>query len=86
MMLIFESLEVKQRTYLVKTDEEFFIINDNNGRVNMCFRQCIENFKFELFNDIEFFKIKFLNCKTPMLVTKSIFNNSVELLKEKLLE
>ena len=82
-MLLFESS--KQRTYLVKTDEEFFLFFYNKGKLVMVLRQTLDMFQYQIVEDIDnrYFKILFIGFKKPFYVNVAIFKN-IETLKIKL--
>ena len=82
-LLFFES--TKQRSFLVKTEEEFFILNDNKGKLVMVVRQSLEMFKFKVDKSKEYhqyFTLKFLNFDKFFYVSKVLFESEGNLISK----
>jgi|APFre7841882654_1041346.scaffolds.fasta_scaffold88351_1 hypothetical protein len=69
----------KQRTYLMKHDSEFLIINDNRGDIRIVLRRPWERLKFIIESREGFYLINFEFFKPPLKVSKKLFNSSIEL-------
>ena len=63
-----------QRTYLVKSDKEFFIINDNLGDVKIALRRTIERLKFNVFESSKHYLVKLEGISPEIKVSKIVFN------------
>jgi len=79
-LLLFEV--EKQRTYLLKTNDEFFIINDNRGDIRVVLRSPMEKLKY-IINSNKDYELKFEYFKQSLKISRSFFH-SKEFLRDKI--
>ena len=72
----------KQRTYLLKNENYFFIVNDNLGQITVALKRPISMFHYRLRKTSKHYDVWFINTRIPMKVSRKFFSSIDELNKK----
>jgi len=68
-----------QRTYLLKDEKEFYIINDNKGSLKIALRRTIERLKFIIYENYANYLIKLEGVSPEVKASKIVFTDKEDL-------
>jgi len=68
-----------QRTYLLKDENEFYIINDNKGSLKIALRRTIERLKFIIYENYANYLIKLEGVSPEVKASKIVFTDKEDL-------
>jgi len=69
----------KQRTYLIKTDKYFILVNDNRGDIRIVLKRLIDLFMYSITMRLNYYELQFDNTKLPIKVSRKLFSSVGEL-------
>lgn len=68
-----------QRTYVIKSNNFFYIVNDDVGNIVVALKHRLTEFHYSVNETRSFYEVRFDNTKRPMKVSKNLFVDREEL-------
>jgi hypothetical protein len=68
-----------QRTYVIKSDGFYYIVNDDKGNIVVALKRRLTDFNYSVNDTRTFYEVRFDNTKSAMKVSKNLFIDTDEL-------
>lgn len=68
-----------QRTYVIKSYDFYYIINDDKGNIVVALKRKLADFNYSVNDTRNFYEVRFDNTRSDMKVSKNLFIDTDEL-------